>query len=622
MQGLAPWASFGGMNDLLTAPASNVPEYTVSEISGAVKRTLEGAFGRVRVRGEVTEFKRYPSGHLYFSLKDEGGKISGVVWKGAVGKLGLVPENGVEVIATGRVSSYGERSSYQLVVERMEYAGAGALLARIEMLRVRLAAEGLFGAERKRRLPVLPAVVGVVTSAQGAVLQDIKTTILRRFPRPILLWPVPVQGDGAAGKIAAAIAGFDRIVAGGAVPRPDVLIVARGGGSLEDLMAFNDEGVVRAAAACRIPLISAVGHETDHTLIDLASDRRAPTPTAAAELAVPSRTELAANLAQEAARLAAGLHRMVQERQLRLERAARGLPDLPALAGAARQRLDDRAGRLGLAAPNLLAARRAGLERAARGLPDLPGRVGAARLAAAGLQGRLRLALPNLVVARRAGLARAERGMPDPRLRVRAAGDAVRECGVRLVMALPGLVAVRRGGLARVERAVPDLGVRLRASLDEVRRGGVRVSLALPELVRGRRAGLVRAELRMPAARGLVPPARGALALAASGLAAAQRGVMERQRGGAGRVLDRLSPAPLRAAVREGRARLDGLGARLESVSHEAVLARGYAVVLQGGEPVTDAAAVRPGAALRLRFRDGEVGATAAAGPGQGLLPI
>ena len=239
------------MNDLLTpAPATNVPEYTVSEISGAVKRTLEGAFARVRVRGEVTEFKRYPSGHLYFSLKDEGGKISGVVWKGSVSKLGLVPENGVEVIATGRVSSYGERSSYQLIVERMEYAGAGALLARIERLRVKLAAEGLFAAERKRVLPVLPGVVGVVTSAQGAVLQDIKTTVLRRFPRPILLWAVPVQGDGAAARIAAAIAGFDRIQPGGPIPRPDVLIVARGGGSLEDLMAFNDEGVVRAAAAC------------------------------------------------------------------------------------------------------------------------------------------------------------------------------------------------------------------------------------------------------------------------------------------------------------------------------------------------------------------------------------
>ncbi|MGA3403785.1 MAG: exodeoxyribonuclease VII large subunit, partial [Acetobacteraceae bacterium] len=267
------------MDELRAPPVSNVPEYTVSEISGAVKRTLEGNFGRVRVRGEITELKRYPSGHIYFSLKDEGAKLAGVVWKTAVSRLGMVPENGVEVVATGRISAYGERSSYQLIVERMEYAGAGALLARIEMLRVRLAAEGLFDADRKRALPMLPSVIGVVSSERGAVIQDIRTTLARRFPRTLLLWSVPVQGEGAAERIAAAIAGFDALPAGGLVPRPDVLIVARGGGSLEDLMAFNEEIVIRAAAACRIPLISAVGHETDTTLIDFASDRRAPTPT-------------------------------------------------------------------------------------------------------------------------------------------------------------------------------------------------------------------------------------------------------------------------------------------------------------------------------------------------------
>ncbi|MEO8716215.1 MAG: exodeoxyribonuclease VII large subunit [Acetobacteraceae bacterium] len=348
------------MDDLRSA-ASNVPEYTVSEISGAVKRALEGNFGRVRVRGEVTELKRYPSGHIYLSLKDEGAKIAAVVWKSAVPRLGMAPENGVEVIATGRVTAYGERSSYQLVIERLEYAGAGALLARIEMLRQRLAAEGLFDAGRKRTLPILPTVIGVITSERGAVIQDIRTTIARRFPRRIILWPVPVQGEGAAVRIAAAIAGFDALKPGGAIPRPDLLIVARGGGSLEDLMAFNDEVVIRAVASCRIPLISAVGHETDTTLMDFAADRRAPTPTAAAEMAVPVRTELLAGLVQAHARLLGGLNRLRGERRLALERAGRGLPDLPALLGQARQRLDDRAERLGNALPNLVERRRGGL---------------------------------------------------------------------------------------------------------------------------------------------------------------------------------------------------------------------------------------------------------------------
>jgi exodeoxyribonuclease VII large subunit len=248
-----------------------------------------------------------------------------------------------------------------LIVERMEYAGAGALLARIELLRLRLAAAGLFAAERKRALPVLPSVIGVITSERGAVIQDIRTTILRRFPRTILLWPVPVQGEGAAERVAAAIQGFDALAPGGAIPRPDVLIVARGGGSLEDLMAFNEEVVVRAVAACRIPVISAVGHETDTTLIDFAADRRAPTPTAAAEMAVPARSDLIADLEHRASRLVGALNRLVQEQRLRLSRAERGLPDLPSLVGTARQRLDDRAERLVLALPNLVGKRRAAL---------------------------------------------------------------------------------------------------------------------------------------------------------------------------------------------------------------------------------------------------------------------
>jgi len=476
------------------ALASNVPEYSVSEISGAVKRTLEGAFGRVRVRGEITDFRRHSSGHLYLALKDEGAKLKAVVWKTSAFRLGLVPENGVEVIATGRLTTYAERGEYQLVVERMEYAGRGALLARIELLRQRLAAEGLFADQLKRRIPLLPAVVGVVTSASGAVLQDIRTTIARRFPRPVLLWPVPVQGEGAAERIAAAIAGFDAIARGGAIPRPDVLIVARGGGSLEDLMAFNEEVVIRAAARCRIPLISAVGHETDHTLIDLVADRRAPTPTAAAELAVPARVELAAGLAQQGARLASGLVRLAQERRLRLGRAERGLPDLPSLLGGARQRLDDRAERLTMALPNLLAARRSSLDRAERAIPDAPGLLRAARIAVADRGLRLNLALPALVAARRSALVRAERAIPDLPALLRGVGMTLADRSVRLGLALPNLVVARRGALGAVH-----LDAALRHAVARHRRAA---SAALARLSPAMlQSGLREAATRLDAAR-------------------------------------------------------------------------------------------------------------------------
>ncbi len=461
------------MSDL-ARPLTNIPEYTVSEISGAVKRTLENQFGRIRVRGEITELKRHSSGHVYFSLKDDGAKLLAIAWKSSVPRLGMVPENGVEVIATGRLSSYADRSCYQLMVDRLEYAGAGALLARIEALRVRLAAEGLFDSARKRPIPMLPAVVGVVTSERGAVIEDIRTTIRRRFPRPVLLWPVPVQGEGAAECIAAAISGFDTLPAGDRTPRPDVLIVARGGGSLQDLMPFNEECVARAAAACRIPLISAVGHETDTTLIDFVSDRRAPTPTAAAEMAVPSRADLVADIEHKAARLIGGLNRSVGERRLRLGRAERGLPDLPGLIGTARQRLDDRAERLARALPTLVDRRRHTLDR----------------------------------------------------------------CGEKLTACLRHAVA----------------GIHRRA----------------------------------------------------------------------GRTLERLTPAPIRASIRELTAKVAGLGNHLESVSPLAVLDRGYALVTdRAGHPLTSAAAVNPGARLRIRFSDGEVGATAdpkPAEPRQGRL--
>jgi exodeoxyribonuclease VII large subunit len=384
----------------------NVPEFSVSEIAGAVKRALEDRFGRVRVRGEITECKRYPSGHVYLSLKDETAKLAAVIWKSAVPRLGLVPENGVEVIATGKLTTYADRSTYQLQIDRLEYAGAGALLARIEMLKAKLAAEGLFAPERKRPIPRLPSVIGVVTSPKGAVIRDILHRLAERFPREVLVWPVAVQGQGAAEQVAAAIAGFNALAPGGAVPRPDVIIVARGGGSLEDLMAFNEEAVVRAAAASAIPLISAVGHETDTTLIDFAADRRAPTPTAAAEMAVPVRLDLLREVKGLDARLAGALARLMNERRLRLERAARAIPDLPSLLATARQRVDDRAARLDAALPGFVSARRLALSRLAERLPHPRERVAASRGALALLAQRLPSALAALVQRRQVALAR------------------------------------------------------------------------------------------------------------------------------------------------------------------------------------------------------------------------
>ncbi|MEQ9045310.1 MAG: exodeoxyribonuclease VII large subunit, partial [Sneathiellaceae bacterium] len=277
--------------------ASNLQEWTVGEISLRLKRSVEDAFGLVRVRGEISGFKRAGSGHLYLTLKDDQAVLDAVCWRGTAARLGVMPEDGMEVVCIGKLTTFPGRSKYQMVIERMELAGLGALMALLEQRRQALAAEGLFAAERKRPLPYLPAVIGVVTSPTGAVIRDILHRLRERFPCHVLVWPVLVQGDAAAGQVAAAIRGFDAIAPGGPVPRPDVLIVARGGGSLEDLWAFNEEIVVRAAADCRIPLISAVGHETDTTLIDHASDRRAPTPTAAAEIAVPVRLDLAEDLA-------------------------------------------------------------------------------------------------------------------------------------------------------------------------------------------------------------------------------------------------------------------------------------------------------------------------------------
>ena len=322
------------------SPASNLPEFTVSEIAGAIKRTLEGRFERVRVRGEISSLKRHSSGHVYLCLKDADAAIDGVVWRSSALRLQVKPEDGLEVVATGRVTTFPGRSRYQLVIDQMEIAGAGALLKLLEERRQRLAAEGLFDAGRKKALPYLPEIIGVITSPTGAVIRDILHRLADRFPRRVLIWPVAVQGEGAAEQVARAIRGFNAMRADAAVPRPDLLIVARGGGSLEDLWAFNEEVVVRAAAESRIPLISAVGHETDTTLIDFVADRRAPTPTAAAEMAVPVRAELLGQILERGRRLVRGMNRMLGESQVRLEGLARGLPEPARLIGEKEQRLD------------------------------------------------------------------------------------------------------------------------------------------------------------------------------------------------------------------------------------------------------------------------------------------
>ena len=345
----------------------NLPEYTVSEISQALKRTVEQSYARVRIRGEISGFTRAGSGHRYMALKDEGAVLDAICWRGT--SLGVEPEDGLEVIVSGRLTTYPGRSKYQVVIEAMEVAGEGALLKLLEERRRKFIEEGLFDEDRKKDLPYLPDVIGVVTSPTGAVIRDILHRLRERFPRHVLLWPVQVQGEGAAQQIAAAIEGFNAL-GRGPIPRPDVLIVARGGGSLEDLWSFNEEIVVRAAAASDIPLISAVGHETDVTLIDFASDRRAPTPTAAAEIAVPVRAELASSMMDDVRRLLSTISRLFDERRMQLVGLARGLPDLVDLVGTSTQQLDVAAERLVLAVRGFEQALSQNVARLGAGLVD------------------------------------------------------------------------------------------------------------------------------------------------------------------------------------------------------------------------------------------------------------
>ena len=363
------------------AAGDNAAALSVSEISALLKRVVEDRFGFVRVRGEISGFKRAASGHVYLSLKDENARLEAVMWRGTTQRLNFQPEDGLEVIATGKLTTYPGRSNYQLVIERMEVAGEGALLALLARNKARFEAEGLFAPERKRALPYVPRVIGVVTSPTGAVIRDILHRLADRFPVQVLVWPVLVQGNGAAEQVAAAVRGFSAIEPGGPVPRPDLVIVARGGGSIEDLWAFNEEVVVRSVAECTIPVISAVGHETDTTLCDFAADRRAPTPTAAAEMAVPVRAELLNQIAELALRKRRAVLRPLQLGRERLAARAERLPAPQALLTPHAQRLDDLAERLRRGLSDRTQLARGQLQRVAGGLsaPLLKARVSAAQ---------------------------------------------------------------------------------------------------------------------------------------------------------------------------------------------------------------------------------------------------
>jgi exodeoxyribonuclease VII large subunit len=363
----APEAPFGRLV-AEPVPGDNAPAVSVSELAGRLKRVVENEFGFVRLRGEISGWKRAASGHAYLALKDEGAVIDGVMWKGQVNLLRFQPQDGVEVVATGKLTTYPGRSKYQIVVERMELAGAGALMALLDKLRAKLAGEGLFDAAAKKPLPFLPRVIGVVTSPTGAVIRDILHRLEDRCPTHVVVWPVKVQGDGSAAEIAAAVRGFDALPADGPTPRPDLVIVARGGGSIEDLWSFNEEVVVRAVAACSIPIISAVGHETDTTLCDHAADLRAPTPTAAAEIAVPVLADLRYAVDSHAARTLRCARRYVERGRERLDALVRVLPKRDGLLGPQRQRADDLGARLDRGLERRVTQARGALDRSAGAL--------------------------------------------------------------------------------------------------------------------------------------------------------------------------------------------------------------------------------------------------------------
>ncbi|APX89310.1 exodeoxyribonuclease VII large subunit [Brevirhabdus pacifica] len=452
------------MSDLIDdpEPGQNAPEFTVSELSGAVKRSIEGEFARVRVRGEVGRVSRPRSGHVYLDLKDDRSVLAGVIWKGVCSRLATQPEEGMEVVATGRLTTFPGQSKYQMVIEEIAPAGVGALMALLEKRRQMFQAEGLFDAGRKRALPFLPEVIGVVTSPSGAVIRDILHRLRDRFPRKVLIWPVAVQGKSCAPEVARALAGFNALTPGGALPRPDLLIVARGGGSIEDLWGFNEEEVVRAVAASRIPVISAVGHETDTTLIDHVADRRAPTPTAAAELAVPVRLELMAGLDQMGARLSRCVAQAVATRRQRAGDLARAMPRLESLLDSARQRNDGAEERLKSALRHATQHKRTRLEGIAG--PLRPGllrramRAEGERLSKAAE--RLRPCLDTGLRERRSALAKLSAGLRPRELRrdIANRAEALARLDDRMRAAFEQAQGRRRDRLEATERLRQTLG--------------------------------------------------------------------------------------------------------------------------------------------------------------------
>ncbi len=444
------------MTDLADSDSpGNATEYTVSEISGALKRVVEDAFGNVRVRGEISGYRGpHSSGHAYFALKDDRARIEAVIWKGTMSRLKYRPEEGMEVIASGRLTTYPGSSKYQIVIDNIEPAGAGALMALLEDRKRRLAAEGLFDAARKQLLPDMPRVVGVVTSPTGAVIRDILHRIRDRFPLHVLVWPVRVQGDTAAAEVTAAVEGFNALAPDGPIPRPDLLIVARGGGSLEDLWGFNDEALARAVADSDIPVISAVGHETDWTLIDYVADVRAPTPTGAAEIAVPVKAELQATLASLAARLAGAVTRSAERKRQALRAAARALPSPDQLLALPRRRFDEATARLSRCLEVNTERKRARLE-ATRLVPTLLSRrIGEARRHLDGAAARLPKCADAGLRERRRQLATLGARMTIEPI-ARRAGELRREEGrfaARLDRAMDAYLVLRRRRHGQNER--------------------------------------------------------------------------------------------------------------------------------------------------------------------------